>query len=347
MIKEISRADIALFSKNVGGGLSIEEKIDAPYFSIYITNDGASSIRKSNGDLVDFVDYTMNSLYKDVMDFSQKLAETIKGEEEQEYVVEVFYFPSETPRTIPYPEYAGKFMISKVSKLNETKTDFEQIDSIDFYNLLEDEKEKVVLKPIYKLELTEERLDFITKYTSGIYGEAMLMSKLLKEYVKPSKLMKAEAYLLRLGKKVFRVQINDKEILTDNIERKMSRDIVLKDFAEWAYGNKISIPDRLTYIGKVCDLFKEYINNTDVLNKYSLTEEDLTPPIIGYIGEMTYEFIPDKTVELILKNDQARRAIFKVILSTLRKPIKKKKDDILDDRTIKIINLLVEKVKEA
>lgn len=346
MIKTLNSMTKAVITSNVGAELLVEEKLDAPFFKIYISNDGVICIKKANDKELDFVDYTINSIYKDVIDFSDKLAEKLKDGSKYEYRLDLFYFPVATPRSITYEQFEGKYVLSDMWELSGE--DYVKKDYEDSFKLLHEKLGDVLYKKPYQLRTIDDKLiALIEKYTNGTDSELMFISKLFGKTIKSSDIIKAEAYIFRIGTSVLKVTLNEKESLDDEVERKMSRDIVLKDFIDWFWSNNIKIPTGLIYIDTVSELFLEYINHTDVLNKYSLTEDDMTPPFVGYIGSIDTSFISNKIVVAIIENDPTRRAIYKILLAALRKHIYKKKDDILTNKNVDDFNEIVEKIEET
>lgn len=347
MIKNLNSMTKSVITANVGKQLLVEEKLDAPFFKLFISNDGVICVKKTNDRELDFVDYTLNSIYKDVMDFAEELSASLKHDSEYEYRIDVFYFPVATPRTISYPEFEHKFVITDLWALNESG-DYYKTDYEESYKLLyEAVGDKITKKPYLLMTITDEIISEIDKYTEGVYSELMFINKLFGPSIKSSTILKAEAYIFRVENSVLKVSLNEKRELTDEVERKMSRDIVLKDFTEWFHTNNIRIPTGMTYIDTVSELFLEYINQTDILNKYSLTEKDMTPPFVGFIGTMDTSFISNKIVVTIIENDATRCAIYKILLAALRKHIFKKKNDILTYKNVNDFNEIIEKIEET
>lgn len=335
-LKEVTEKELSSLE---GKFVSIEEKIDAPYYSAIIENQSVI-VRKSNGSELNIVDFTLNDINNEVVSFFIDVANEIN--DKNKYNIGIFYFPTDKPRSTTYKNFEKKFMISHMEI--ENNGIMEKIEYPETF--LKSFNISVLSKPvIFKKIMEKDDIEKIRKYKKGIYGEMMLCQKLFGSNIAASKLSSSDGYIFRFPHSNYKVQLNQREELTDSVERKMYRDIILKDFTNWFITNKIQIPQKTTFITTVAIIFSIYIKSTDIMSRYDLEPEYLTPPCIGYVGDLCTKFISNEDALNIIKSDEISKCIFKILLSALDKGIKKKKDDILTDKIVLDFNNISHKIK--
>lgn len=124
------------------------------------------------------------------------------------------------------------------------------------------------------------------------------------------------------------------------------RDIVLSSFASELMKDETLI-DRITnsndnYIDKVSSLFIKYIENTDLLSKYTIEPEDLLPPGLEYVlKDIDYSYINNSTIITICKYNQVYMNIFRLLLHSLSKKISDNKFSELPDNISSYLNKLI------
>ena len=74
------------------------------------------------------------------------------------------------------------------------------------------------------------------------------------------------------------------------------------------------------YIKKVCSLFLEFINTTNIFGKIFVEPEDLLPPNAGYIGDIDYNSLP-ATVSIICKGNDTYKNILRILLVTFNRSV--------------------------
>ena len=100
-----------------------------------------------------------------------------------------------------------------------------------------------------------------------------------------------------------------------------------------------------TYIEKVCKLFLDFMNKTDVFSKYKFDTEDFLPPIHGYIGDLDVEAIPDEDVKTICKVNSVAKNILRLFLHTFTNPVSNNKFKDLSADDISTLNMLTISLK--
>ena len=100
-----------------------------------------------------------------------------------------------------------------------------------------------------------------------------------------------------------------------------------------------------TYIEKVCKLFLDFMNKTDVFSKYKFDAEDFLPPIHGYIGDVDVEAIPDEDVKTICKVNSVAKNILRLFLHTFTNPISNNKFKDLNVDDVSALNMLTISLK--
>jgi len=323
MIKELKSLNINDLSKLLNQTFNIVEKIDAPYFSVVVTNSDLK-ILKSNGLELTQKNMLLNSMYYDILKFvkknifpiSKKLRNTKTG---------FFYFPSETPRTISYPEKTGTFMLS------DTNADESLFDFITKIPILSE------------ITITDNIINDINDYLNNNKSEVEIANKLTGKDTSKMEgiIFKSNIY------KQFQILITNTALSSiDSTQKKIYRDIIIKDIISWFNTSNPPIIGS-TYIEKVENIFIKYINNTEILNKYDINEKDIMPPYIGYFGDISYGLMTNNICKLICQNNGVMKGIFRIMIATLDSDIKKTIYDILDDDDIiKWKNIRI-KIKEG
>lgn len=343
MINELKNITEYELSRIKNKNITVYEKIDAPYFTIEIDTEGNTFVKKSNGTKIDEVDWTLNEINKKVVQFATNIK--YKLTYNSTHIIGIFYFPCDKPRTIEYPGMGEKFLISYIKEIDEKTKEVSNITDLKQY-ISHNKIDAECLCPVLNAIIDDEIETAISKYRNEVYSGIMLCTKLFGKSVNPSKLLKSEGYIFNIGNKKFKVILNDRKQLDDMCVKKLSRDMVLKDFTYWYLNNTHIVKRNRTYINEVSNLFVDYIKDTDIVKKYDIEEDELEPPYIGYKGNIVYDFITNNETIDIISTDKIALCIFKILLSALKTGIRKKHDDILTDDIVEKFNNISKEIKE-
>jgi hypothetical protein len=312
--------------------------IDAPFVSVVLDQKNNNyTILKSNGDKVSTIDIILNSMYYDIDVFVKEVFAKLNEKEYGHCKFGMFYFPSETPRSTTYTKYYGKFMLSYI---NGRVTESDIFASSD--------KWLTVTPYIITYQYTQKTYETIANYVSGDEDAAFTASILTGEYKRIDKnrthVANMEGIVLKTPHGNFKLTLHKPQDITDVSERKMCRDLIMKDFIRWFYSEDIK-PINDIYQNIVCNLFLKYVNTTDISTRYSFEADMLMPPIVGYMGDITYELLDDNNVIEICKHNGIMKGIFRILLNALHKPLRKHSGDILTQKDVDDFNHIIETIK--
>ena len=338
MFKELKDFLQAVPSDAKGFDIVVEEMIDAPFVSVVLDQENYTySILKSNGEEVSTVDIILNSMYADISEFVKTVFAKLNEKDYRYAKFGMFYFPSETPRSTTYTKYVGKFMLSYVHG---------GITEADIF--ASSDKWLTVTPYIITYQYTQKVYVDILNYVNGDEDALFTASLLTGAYKRIDKnrthIQDMEGIVVKTPYGNFKLTLHKTKEVTDISERKMCRDLIMKDFIRWFYNEDVR-PINDTYQNIVCNLFLKYVNTTDISTRYSFEADLLTPPIVGYVGDITYELLDDNNVIEICKHNSILKGIFKILLNALRKPLKKHSGDILTQKDVDDFNHIIETIK--
>lgn len=310
--------------------VKITEKIDAPYFTI-VYNEGAPTILKSNHTPLSDVDCLLNSNYEYIRKAILRLFGNLgapKGE------FGIWYVPNKSPWKEKYPKYAGKIILARYSA------------DINIFAVTHLQKNGILPPPVlFEGKFTPEQIKTFESYLNGKTGDIMFLTKILKGVrYHGTPITDMDGIIIKIGAYSYQIPIKETKEPEQDKSRKMYRDVVLKDFLKWFKTQNAEFGNENDYIFLMSSIFLQYIKDTDLITKYSISGEDLVPPSNGLMGDLNFDLISDSTVRTICLNDPVRKGIYRILLNTFRKPIKKKPDDLLTETDVEEINTIVEKI---
>ena len=154
-----------------------------------------------------------------------------------------------------------------------------------------------------------------------------------------------EGLILRNNKEQYQLIANNTDVQLLKGVKKMYRDIVLSHLAKEVITDQYIhtlFNSKKTYLEKVCEVFLDFVNVTDVFTKYKFDEEDFLPPMTGYFGELDIESLPIEDVKTICKVNKVTRNILRMLLHTFTNPISSNKfSDLSDDDATKLNMLTI------
>lgn len=335
MIRELKSIKQKDLNALIGTTVEIVEKIDAPYFIIQFTSDEkGAKIYKSNHTELSEEDILVNDMYERVERFVKTRLSTLPI---YNGTIGLWYFPTDKPRKITYEKYMGKFMLAYCDE-NITQENINILHSTG-----------ILPTPIIaRKKITEKEVTLIGKYSNGTYGDLFFLMTLLKGikyFGTPYKDM--EGVIFKTNKKAYQVILYKEEPQAIDGQKKMYRDVIIKDFIKWYYDTLPYITENVPYINKVTDLFVKYSQWTDVTNKYSMEKEDLMPPYTGFIGDVCFDRIPNDVAVIICRSDALMKGIYKILITACRKELRKMEGDLLSESDVQKFNKIVKEIKEA
>lgn len=297
--------------------LEVYEKLDMIYFKIDVSEDGWS-VFNSKGREIGDVDIIVNSIYGDIVDFASyavKRMFDVFGKMK----IGFFYLPVQKTRTITYEMNAECFILSDYYTADKTKRDDSKLISMLSESL---KGRHVILTGSYgKIG------PYISSVTLGNWfergmGSIECASRIMRdmgvhETFSGNELTDIEGFVLRDGSKAYEVAINDTKSYIEPSSKLIYRDTFLESFIHTLQKGtrEMILLSKKDYVGKICDLFIEYMNKTDLFNTMWFEEEDLLPPIEGYIGDVTYSMLPP-IVSVICKKNPVYKNALRTLLVT-------------------------------
>lgn len=302
--------------------ISVYEKLDMIYFKVMVRQHHIFAVWPKTGEAISEIDCITNSDYMNICKWAEhdlkeyhKEILNICGE----CILGFFYLPRQNVKQTVYNqnyELIGKMIYS------------------DCYTFDPEYKNTNIWQAIlYKVSMPEPKICnlssdlFLNKNIIEIDNPKEAISELIGDRTSITNLKCDEIYgiILRKGNTQYKIMNPISEIHIDKDSKMLCRNIVLKDFCDVIGNDKIGLMSiendktGLSYIGKICILFKAYINSTDLFNKCEIEEEDLIPPYNGIPGDLVWDNIEDETVKTIIRINRLYKRIFMLILYTFSK----------------------------
>ena len=309
MIKEfknITDKDLAYMQTHK---VTVTEKLDMIYFKVIITESGVYPLTSKNKQ-IGKVDCIVNSIYKDIVDFVEN---NIKSKYDKLYNTfgncECGFFFKPVPKTctIEYANCIDKFILGNLYTSVKSMNDMDKFADIINVNSLKPICEK---ECICKFDDINDSIDIVNKMTDGKTWSGNNIDHI-------------EGIILSCGKMNYKVTVVDTTPDIEKTTKKLYRDTILENFCHVITDNENSediMNSEKDYVNKVCDLFLEYINKTNIFTKMYIEEEDLLPPNSGYIGDIDYDSLPP-TVKIVCKGNNTYKNILRILLITFNRSV--------------------------
>ena len=116
-------------------------------------------------------------------------------------------------------------------------------------------------------------------------------------------------------------EIND---IYNTTTKRMWRDMLFSSFISNTIKLHPDIDSELelssnTYISKVCNLFVEFVDNSDFFNKYSLDEDDFLPTWDTWLLDFNYKLLPNETAKTLCSINPVAKSVLRFLIHSLRK----------------------------
>lgn len=311
--------------------VTVTEKLDLIYFKVMINESGICVLNSKNKPIND-IDCIVNSVYNDIINFVNNRIKSkydILYNEFGNCDAGFFYKPVPKTQTIVYYNCPYDFILNSL---------FTAIKSQKNINRFSEIIECVRLTPICEKECIckfddiNDSLDIVKKMTDN-------------ETWSGNSIEDIEGIILSCGKLTYKITINDVTSKIEKTTKKLYRDAILENFSRVISYDDIDIIAKQdkTYIEKICDLFMLYINSTNILTRLYIEDEDLLPPITGYIGDINYESLPS-TVRLICKQSSFYKNILRILLITFNRSVFDNKFDSFDVTVKDMLNYTLSEI---
>ena len=326
--KDITEKDLQYMKTHK---VTVTEKLDLIYFKVIVTEDDIIVVNAKNKPITK-VDQIVNSVYKDIAGYVDSMIAWKKSSilsEIGDCEIGYFYSPVEKTCTLSYPEIKTNFIISNLYTKDKSKNNIDKLVDII--------PGSVVLKPICikesigDIDPNEQSIKIAEYLTEGKTWSGNSISDI-------------EGLIIKSGSKSYQVIINDTNPHLEKDAKKLCRDTMLENFCNVVLTdqNCINILNSDDdYTKKVCSLFLEFINTTNIFGKIFVEPEDLLPPNAGYIGDIDYESLPT-TVRLVCKGNDVYKNMLRILLVTFNRSVFENKFKSFDDNTrSKLTQILV------
>jgi hypothetical protein len=329
---------------------SIVEKLDMIYFKVSVNHLGVFALKSPKYTAVSDIDCICNSVYNNIVMFANSLNRfrsdilSMYGE----CTLGFFYLPVHKTKIIDYYTIdEGTMILSDI--FLETKSVLPKSEILtNIYNMFCEERSDIINSPGISIEvagddLIEDVISLLREGKDDTQVIKMILSYFDVETMSGLRYDEIEGLILRNNKEQYQLIANNTDTQLSKGVKKMYRDIVLSHLA-----NDIVTDDYIhelfnskkTYIEKVCKVFLDFVNVTDVFTKYKFDEEDFLPPMSGYFGDLEIDAIPIEDVKTICKVNKVSRNILRMLLHTFTHPVSNNKFADLPDEDATKLNML-------
>lgn len=345
MINTVASATEKRGDNVLDGEIIITEKLDTFRF-IFEKKTGDINFYKKDYTPINIIERTITDMWEDAI---YDITESVKHIDIPEgYYFGVSYTPVEQPLRIPYPNLPKYILTDVLYKDKKVKK------SLDIELVTEWSKKLNIGAPpiLFKGKLDEHQKSILIAYDKRDFDSIkdVEFSSILNGVIGStySKGQLVEGIIINNNYKPMQIESHEFSLLRESYDRIQSNrvlyDMVIMHMNKYLEYINISECDRgeQGYIDIICELFNEFIENSDVMN--SVLEQELTPTHYGYMGRMNKTWISNtRTLEYLCENE-VNVNIFKIFLNGLRKP--KKVYGLLNETVVENINKYVKNINE-
>jgi len=329
----------------------ITEKLDTYRILFEKQDDRLVFFKKDNTEL-NLIERTLTNVWEDaIIELTTIIGDTQLPENIR---FGVAYTPVERPIRIPYSNLP-KYILTDLTlrKNNKVVEVYDHEEATKWAAMLSMARPPV----IFEGTLSEEQQDTIKSYGLKEFDKlkekrfAKLVENLFEKSYSGEDLL--EGVIIKSGKDLAQIISYEFDLLNESFEKgEHSRDfydIILLKINSFMDSYSIPVLEGETsdemYLEIVSDFFNKFIKkNQEILE--DINPDFLTPPAYGYFGDLNLLLIKNKdTIKLLEKGGKIHEALYKVILSSLRKP--KKQFGLLNETAAKKFNTLVYLIKDT
>ena len=312
-ISKITDKEINIFSDKKY--LGVYEILDMIYFKMRISK-GIRLVINSKGKIIGDIDIIVNSIYKDIMDFCNSFDFNSLYNKYGQITIGFFYLPVHKTKHIVYnniPE--NTFILSDYYVENKNfrgKINFDEFVG-DKFNFISGWNDNIG-PYIGKVKLGEW-FDKNSDHQKLIYKIFDNMNS--ASPVSGNDISDIEGIILKSDQKSYKLLMNDSKPKIEVESKLIYRDTLLESFIHSVPDDKRNaiLDSDKDYKDKIYDLFLEYIDNTDFFNTMWFDDDDLIPPIDGYIGDLSYDMVPP-IVAIVCRKNPIYKNVLRILLVT-------------------------------
>jgi len=339
LVKKGDKYGNYLLDKN----LIISEKLDA--FRIqFEKNDGELTFYTKDNKKIDKISRTLNNIWEDACVELPILIENANILENYRYGL--YYSPVERPLRIPYTKIP-KYILTDITKRNAQNKIIESFKP----KQIEEWAGKLCMgRPpvIFEGTLSEYQNKKLIDYEMANYEESSNFTELINELFGStySKEPIIEGIIIQSDNTLSQIVSYEFDILDEAYSHsQQSRDfydLIILSLTSFMKSYIVPIVEsgdyETNYINLICDIYNKYCKANKMAE--TLDPKYLTPINFGETkGELNRNFIKDKETIEFLNKGPIYEQLFKVILSSFRKP--KKPYGLLDENTVTNFNSYV------
>lgn len=325
--------------------LIITEKLDT-YRILFEKKNGELIFYKKDNSPLNLISRVLTNVWEDAIIELNTIIGDTKLPENMRFGVA--YTPVERPIRIPYSKLP-KYILTDITLRKDNKV-------VEVYEYDEVNKWASLLnmgRPpiIFEGKLSEEQIDILKKYDLGEFDKlkeknfAKLIKNLFEKSYSNEDII--EGIIIKNNKDLVQIVSYEFKLLNEAYEKnEHSRDfydMILLKINSFMDTYNFPILEGTTsdemYLEIVSDIFNTFCEkNPTVLE--DINPKYLSPPSYGYFGELNLLLIKNKkTINILENGSKIHEALFRVILSSLRKP--KKEFGLLTEAATKKFNTFV------
>ena len=297
-ISEITEKDLNRI--NAGCSVIIYEKLDAVRFKVEVRDGASVAVLTSKGRPIQDVDAIVNMMIRSILDFSHGLPISEIYDKFGECHMWFCYFPEKKTKTITYENIEpGTFVITNFFTKDKSKK------SDDIINYIGKAKGFPIIKvgQFKSSEFTGDDIS-LTNLTDGKSWSGNGLG-----YI--------EGLVVDVDGNQYCIDIFDTKPKIEPSTKLIYRDTIIEDFIhvvpEECFESEFESDH--SYVESICNLFLEYVNRTNIFSTMWIEEEDVEPPIEGYIGDIDYDRLPS-TVKIACKGNSVFKNVLRILLVT-------------------------------
>jgi len=331
--------------------LIITEKLDTYRILFEKQNDKLIFFKKDNTPL-NLIERTLTNIWEDAVVELTTILGDIQIQEGLRFGVA--YTPVERPVRIPYSNIP-KYILTDVTLRKNNKI----IESFDYDEVTSWAATLNIARPpiIFKGLLNEKQKNILKKYGLKKFHEleqdnfADIINELFEKSYSNENII--EGIILQSKKDLYQVISYEFELLNEAYQKETYPrdyyDIILLNISKFLDDYKMPILEGKTsedlYLSLICDMFNNFCKKNPQIVE-GINPDFLTPPSFGYYGDLNLLLINNKkTLELLEKGGKIYEALFKVMLSSLKKH--KKEFGLLTNESVSKFNNYVNVIKNV
>lgn len=302
--------------------VEVRELLDMIRFTVKVGNDKSFSVLNSKGRPIGKSDCIVNSVNKEILDFAERFNPASHVEFYEAFggcIIGFFYLPVNKTKQITYSSYSRPVFIlsdfyTNDKSLNNISDLLSYVGECGFGNF------SVSGYPIIKTFdcLPDSILPDDTNYNiiKSLCGESTFSGNNIDDI---------EGVVISSGKLRFIVRLNDSSSEIERSTKLIYRDVIIEDFIKVITDEDLrnAVSSKSDYCDRIQELFLSYINKTDIFSTTVFEPEDLLPPMCGYFGDVSYEYL-NSTVGFVCKRNELYKNILRILLISFDGKNKKK-----------------------